>query len=179
VKGDPHQLGGAEQVVPLRGPGCFEHGFARKAFAANRLFLPVRLLQRVIPSFRPIRYHYELFMGGGLQGGFMRASAFGIDVRDRGGAYVNGNYVPIHRVRVAYSKPERVAAHCPGRPPTTVYREWAVTAETDEGPLTYTAVRRFPPAPVATNMIYYPFTYEGRFRGQPISGRGYGEYVHL
>lgn len=178
-KDDPHRVGGAEEKYPLRGPGCFEHGFARTLFAADRLFLPVRLLQWALPSFRPLRYHYELFFGEGLRGGFMRARAFGIDVRDRGGLYVGGEYVPVRGVEVAYARPERVAAHCPGRPPTTVYREWEVTARTDAGPLRYRAVREFPPAAVATNMIYYPFTYAGSFRGQAVAGRGYGEYVHL
>jgi hypothetical protein len=40
-------------------------------------------------------------------------------------------------------------------------------------------VREWPPARIASNMAYYNFSYEGSYRGERISGRGYGEYVHI
>jgi len=45
--------------------------------------------------------------------------------------------------------------------------------------LTYTCQRDFPPAPVAPNMTYYDFSYEGTYKGASMRGRGYGEYVHI
>ncbi|HZT34247.1 MAG TPA: hypothetical protein VFA33_30425 [Bryobacteraceae bacterium] len=182
-KPDPHQIPEHPETYSFQGAGAFEHGFARKPFGANRLFLPVRLINRILPSFRPIRYHYELLIGdGGHHGGFMQAAAFGVKVRDRGGLYVEGRYIPIDSVRVTYHDdppPDQMAAHCPGRPPVTFYRRWTVEARTGEGLLSYTGTREWAPAPVAPNMTYYYFTYEGAFRGAAIQGRGYGEYVHI
>jgi len=181
-KTDPHKIEGAEEVYPVSGAGCLEHGFARKLFAADRLFLPVRLLNRVVPSYRPIRYHYELFIGDGEhRGGFMQASAFGINVRDRGGLFWEGRYIPIHSIRIRYSddpQPDLVAAHCPNGAPVVFYRRWFIRAETAEGPLEYAGTREWPPAAIATNMTFYNFSYEGSFKTQSIRGRGYGEYVH-
>jgi hypothetical protein len=168
---------------PVTGHGAFEHGFARKMFDADGVFLPIRLANRIAPSFRPIRYHYELFIGDQAErGGFMHASAFRIPVRDRGGVFRDGVYVPIDGVKITYlmdPPPDLAAAHCPARPPVTFYRSWRVEARTPRGTLTYTARRDWPPASIATNMMYYNFTYSGDFAGEPIAGRGYGEYVHI
>ena len=182
-KSDPYQIPDHPETYTIQGSGAFEHGFARKPFSANRLFLPVRLLNQVVPSFRPIRYHYELLIGDGAHhGGFMQASAFGVKVRNRGGLYWEGRYIPIDSVQVSYYKdppPDRMAAHCPDRSPVTFYRRWKVEARTSEGLLTYTGTREWAPPPVAPNMTYYHFTYEGTFRGAPVAGRGYGEYAHI
>jgi hypothetical protein len=183
-KPDAHDIPEGAETYAIRGAGAFEHGFARRLFSANRLFLPIRLLNRVLPAFRPIRYHYELLIGegGAHHGGFMQARAFGLKVRDRGGLYLDGRYIPIDGVRITYHDdppPDLVAAHCPGRGPVTFYRRWTVEASTADGPLVYTGAREWPPAPVAPNMTYYHFSYEGSYRGAAISGRGYGEYVHL
>ena len=58
-----HDIPDKPETLTIRGRGAFEHGFARKMFSVNRLFLPFRLLNQVIPGFRPIRYHYELLAG--------------------------------------------------------------------------------------------------------------------
>jgi hypothetical protein len=170
------------ETYPIRGAGGFEHGFARRLFSANRLFLPVRLLKYAIPSLRTIRYQYEVMIGdGGPRGGFMQASAFGVKVRNRGGLYLDGRYVPIDGIRIRYLNdppPDEVAAHCPASP-TTYYCKWVVEADTPEGLLTYTGSREWPPAPVAPSMTYYNFSYEGTYKGAAIRGRGYGEYVDI
>ena len=182
-KPDPHAIPEKPETYAIRGRGAFEHGFARRMFSANRLFLPVRLLNYVAPSFRPIRYHYELLVGDeGHRGGFMQARCFGVNVRDRGGLYLDGQYVPIDGVKITYQSdpaPDTVAAHCPARPPVTFYRRWTVEARTAQGVFRYTGTREFPPAPVAPNMTYYHFSYEGEWKGAAIKGRGYGEYVHI
>jgi len=184
-KPDPHDIPDLpenSETYPIRGAGGFEHGFARRLFSANRLFLPVRLLKYAIPSFRTIRYQYEVMIGdGGPRGGFMQASAFGVKVRNRGGLYLDGRYVPIDGIRIRYLNdppPDEVAAHCPASP-TTYYRKWVVEADTPEGLLTYTGSREWPPAPVAPSMTYYNFSYEGTYKGVAIRGRGYGEYVDI
>lgn len=180
---DPNQITGEEERYPIRGSGSFEHGFGRHLVGANRLFYPVRLLSRIFPSFRPLRYHFDqLFSPGSFQGGIMQASAFGIAVRDRGGFFLDGTYHPIHGVRIAYldePAPDLVAARCPDRPPIAIYRRWKVVAQTDDGALEYTATREWTPTAVATSMSFYHFTYQGTYKGLPIEGRGYGEYVHL
>ena len=112
----------------------------------------------------------------------MQASAFGVNVRNRGGLYLDGRYIAIDSVQITYHDdplPDLVAAHCPARPAVTYYRRWTVRAKTAEGELTYTGLRDFAPAPVAPNMTYYQFSYEGTFKGAAIHGRGYGEYVHI
>ena len=105
--------GHGTQIVPFRGQGAFEHGFARKPFGFDLLFKPVRALQRVLPNWRPIRYHYEVFVGAdGICGGFMRAVGFGIPMRDLGGVYYGREYQPITHVRVQYlddPPPDRMA----------------------------------------------------------------------
>jgi hypothetical protein len=183
AKPDAHQIPAAEESYAVTGSGAFEHGFARKLFSADRAFLPVRLFNYLAPSFRPIRYHYEMFLAEeGGRGGFMHARAFGIPVRDRGGFFFEGTYVAIGGVRVEYLEdppPDLVAANCPGRPPVTFYRKWRVRAATESGELVYTAAREFPPASAAANMMYYHFVFEGTYRGKRLAGRGYGEYVHI
>jgi len=167
----------------VSGWGAFEHGFARKPFNFDRLWLPVRKLQLLFPSFRPIRYHYELFLGGDdLHGGFMKARGFGIDFRNHGGFYWKGAYHAIRSVKVHYpSDPpaDRVIHHCGSLSPAEFPRKWRVEAATDDGALEYEGERDWPPAAIASRMMYYPFRYEGRFRGERIRGRGYGEYLHL
>jgi hypothetical protein len=183
AKPDPHQIPSTREVYEVRGGGALEHGFARKLFGADRLFLPVRLFNYIAPSFRPIRYHYETFLSdGGERGGFMHARAFGIAVRDRGGFFLGGTYIPIDGVKITYFEepaPDLVAAHCPDRPPVTFYRKWRVQARTNDGVLEYTAARDFPPPAIASNMMYYHFAYEGSYRGRTLRGQGYGEYVHI
>jgi hypothetical protein len=182
-KPDPYQIPDHAETYAIRGAGAFEHGFARKPFSANGLFLPIRLLNRVAPGFRPILYHYELLIGNtDHHGGFMQATAFGVKVRNRGGLYLGGRYIPIDSVRITYHDdppPDRMAAHCPDREPVTFYRRWTVEARTSEGLLTYTGFREYAPAPVAPNMTYYHFNYAGTYKGEPIQGRGYGEYAHI
>ena len=189
-KPDPHDIPDRpedSETYQIQGSGGFEHGFARRLFSANRLFLPIRLLKYAIPSLRTVRYQYEVMIGDGgtvdrgLKGGFMQASAFGVKVRDRGGLYLDGRYVPIDGIRIRYLQdpsPDIVAAHCPAAP-TTFYRKWTVEAKTPEGLLTYTGIREWPPAPVAPSMTYYNFSYEGTYKGAAIRGRGYGEYVDI
>jgi hypothetical protein len=184
-KPNPHDIPDRPEdaeTYEITGAGGFEHGFARNFGNFNRLYLPFRLLRNVIPSLRGIRYQYEVMIGDvGPRGGYMQASAFGVKVRDRGGIYVDGRYVPIDGIKIQYlddPPPDVTASHCPAAP-TTFYRKWVVEAKTPEGLLTYTGMREFPPAPVAPSMTYYYFTYEGSFKGTAIRGRGYGEYVDM
>jgi hypothetical protein len=183
AKPDPHKIPTGEESYEVRGGGAMEHGFARKVLGADLPFLPVRLLNYVVPSFRPVRYHYETFIGeGGERGGFMHARAFGVAVRDRGGFFLDGAYIPIEGVKITYFEdpaPDLAAAHCPSRPPVKFYRKWRVEARTNGGVLEYTGVRDFSPASIASNMTYYHFAYEGSYQGRAIKGRGYGEYVHI
>jgi hypothetical protein len=180
---DIHELMDNEESYPIKGMGCFEHGFAKKPFDFDRFWLPIRLIKNVFPSFKPIRYHYELFIGDdNLRGGFMHARGFGMDFRNRGGFYLNGTYKEIRSVKIEYLddlKPDLVDIHCSGQPPVKFYRGWKVKAVTDDGVLEYTGTREWPPASIGRNMIYYSFSYEGTHKGQSISGRGYGEYVHI
>lgn len=165
----------------IEGPGGFEHGFARKPFSFDLLYLPVRGIQALFPSFRPVRYHYEVLIGDGdLCGGWMRASGFGIDLRNRGGLHLNGEYIPIQTIAVEYLDPsENSSGSDSPRPGTTFYRRWRVQARTAVGPLEYVATHEWPPAPVATNMTFYNHSFEGTFRGRKIRGKGYGEYLHI
>lgn len=178
----PHDPGGAQpEAVPISGRGSFEHGYARKPFGFDPLFLPVRLLRRVLPGLRPIRYHYELFLDDeALHGGFMKAVGFGIAFRNHGGVFDGAEYAPLTGIRVDYDadSADRVSAGCGGGD-TLFYRRWHVRADTPGGALEYTGRRKGPAAQIADGMIYYDFVYEGTFGGRPIAGRGYGEYVHL
>ena len=111
----------------------------------------------------------------------MLARGFGIDFRNRGGVFWKGSYIEIQNIQIEY--PNRgesdSMSDCSGTQSTRFFRKWRVVARTAGGPLEYTATRSFPPAPVASNMIYYQFSFEGHFNGEEISGRGYGEYAHI
>lgn len=72
-----------------------------------------------------------------------------------------------------------VDIHCSGQPPVKFFRRWRLEADTDEGRLEYIGTREWPPASIGRNMIYYHFSYQGMYAGQRMSGRGYGEYLHL
>jgi hypothetical protein len=173
---------GLEKIYALEGRGGFEHGFARKPCNFDSFWLPIRWLQKLFPSLRPVRYHYELFVGDGPhQGGFMHVRAFGINWRNRGGFFVNGCYRELGNVEVEYlSYPEPdLLPMGSGVPPVKFYRSWKIRADTAAGKLEYIGVREWPPARIASNMMYYNFSYEGTFQGERISGRGYGEYVHI
>jgi hypothetical protein len=182
VNNDTHKLMDKEEVYAIKGSGCFEHGFARKPFDFDRPWLPIRLLKNLFPRLKTIRYHYELLVGGDLRGGFMHARGFGIDFRNRGGLFQNSAYKEIKSVKIKYlndPKPDLVNTDCSAEPAAVFYRRWEVKAETNDGILEYIGTREWPPASISTNMIYYNFSYEGTYKGQKISGRGYGEYVHI
>ncbi len=180
---DIHKLIDKEEAYSIKGAGCFEHGFARKPFDFDKFWLPVVWLESLFPSFKPIRYHYELFIGDdNHRGGFIHARGFGIDFRNRGGVYINGAYIEIKRVKITYlddPNPDIVDAQCLGEPSVRFYKEWKVEAMTDNGIFEYTGKREWPPALISSNMIYYNFSYEGTYKGKTISGRGYGEYAHI
>lgn len=171
---------GADRTASTRiqGVGAFEHGFARKAFNFDLLYSPVRFIQLFVPQFRPICYHYELFVSnGGFSGGWMKARGFGIDFRNRGGFYWDGEYIPIQSVKVEYSDPEpnEVFGACGA----TFYRRWQVKATTANGELEYVSCREWPAAPVASNITYFNHSFEGTYRGTSIRGNGYGEYLNI
>ncbi|MFC1718527.1 hypothetical protein ACFL6S_33030 [Candidatus Poribacteria bacterium] len=176
------KVGDKKELYTIKGVGCFEHGFARKPFNFDIFWLPIRLLKKIAPSFKPVRYHYELFFGDdGSRGGFMHARGFGVDFRNRGGLHLGDTYIRINSVKIEYfdvPEPDLVDTHGRGSP-TKFYRKWRVEAATDDGILEYTGVREWLPAPVASNMFYYYFEYKGMYKGQEISGRGYGEYLHI
>jgi hypothetical protein len=172
----------AEAIYALEGRGGFEHGFARKPGNFDFFWRPIKGLQRLNPSWRPVRYHYELFLGEErLQGGFMYVRAFGITWRDRGGLFVNGAYHELNNVEVEYlDEPEPdLMAMGAGIPPVKFYRSWKITADTAAGRLEYVGVREWPPARISSNMLYYNFSYTGSYLEERFSGRGYGEYLHI
>ncbi|MFZ5449938.1 MAG: hypothetical protein ACOZFS_15005 [Thermodesulfobacteriota bacterium] len=173
---------GPETVLAFGGRGAFEHGFARKPCNFDTFWLPVQWLQKLMPSLRPVRYHYELLLGDGPhQGGFMFVRAFGITWRNHGGLFVNGSCLKIHNIEVDYldDPPPDLMPLSPGVPPVKFYRSWKIKAETTAGKLEYVGLREWPAARIASNMMYYNFSYEGTFQGERISGRGYGEYLHM
>ncbi len=112
----------------------------------------------------------------------MLASGFSIRFRDRGGLHSGGYYSEIRNIEVEYSdepSPDISAGQGRGAP-AQFYRKWKVRAQTDTGTLEYTAIRHPFRAPVASNMTYYAFEFEGTLNGdKKISGRGYGEYLHI
>ena len=173
---------GPEAIFDVQGSGAFEHGFARKPCNFDSFWRPVTWLQKLAPALRPVRYHYELFIGDGPhQGGFMQVRAFGITWRNRGGIFISGSYRELHSVEVEYlndPEPDLLPMGA-GVPPVRFYRSWKIRAETAAGRLEYVGVRQWPPARIASNMMYYNFSYEGTYQGEPISGRGYGEYLHI
>jgi len=168
-------------AYPIEGMGAFEHGFARKPFNFDFAYLPVRLLQKIAPGFRPIRYHYQLLVGeGGLHGGFMYARGFGIEFRNRGGIYIDGQYCELKRVKVEYleSEPGQKAAGS-SRERLSFPKRWKVHASTEAGDLEFIAAREWPPAQVSSHMIYYNHSFEGTYLGKKIQGTGYGEYLNM
>jgi hypothetical protein len=173
-------LPGPEGVSTIKGRGGFEHGFARKPFNYDGLWLPIKWVKKIMPALNPIRYHYELFVGDdNCQGGFMYARGFGIDFRNRGGFHLNGVYKPINRVTIDYLEPPAPDIVESSGQPEKFYRSWKVKAETDEGILEYTGTREWPPASITGNMIYYNFSYEGTYLRRRFNGRGYGEYLRM
>jgi len=164
----------------VQGWGGFEHGCARKPFNFDLFFAPVRLVQKLAPAWKPLRYHYEVFVGeGGFHGGFMFARGFGADFRNHGGFYLDGAYIPIRRVAIDYLDLAEPHGSSPGRGDVKFPRKWKVTATTAEGALEYVATGEWPPPRIAPNMIYHHLDLEGTYRGKPIRGSGYGEYVHM
>ena len=182
-KEDPSRLMENPVSFPIKGTGGFEHGFSQKPFDFDRFYNPIRFIQSVFPGFKPVRYHYELFLDdtAPLRGGFMKARGFGIDFRNRGGFYLDGSYRKIRKVEIEYVEKDKdeTRFHCARRAPVTFYRKWRVKATTDGGLLEYEATREWPPARVSPNMIYYHFSYEGSYQSKKFRGRGYGEYVHI
>ena len=171
-----------DAVYTLEGSGGFEHGFARKPCNFDLFWHPVSWAQKLSPTLRPVRYHYELFLGDGPhQGGFMHVRAFGLNWRNHGGLFVNGSYRELRDVEVEYlSDPEPdLMPMKPGVPSVKFYRSWKIKADTVAGRLEYVAQRQWPPARIASNMMYYYFSYTGTYQGKPLSGRGYGEYLHI
>lgn len=160
--------------------GSFEHGFAKKCFNYDPLFIPVRMWKRLFP-FNSVHYHYDLlFTEEGLHGGFMRTNAFGIKVRNFGGVYLpGGEYVKIRKVKsITYEKPKRMEIDCMANP-VTFYEQWQVKAITEKGILSYTARQIHPPAHIARHMIFCSFLFEGSLGGRRLCGKGYGEYVRM
>ncbi len=177
----------ADRHRPVRNPrqlrfearGTVEHIAALKPFGFDWLWLPMRYLGRWFPSLKPILYHHEVVIADGLEGGFVHARAFGVDFRNGGGLFAGAAYHRVRRVAVSYATSDWVD-NCGGLgAPTPVYRTWDVRASTDAGELTYTATRTHPPAMVAPNMNQYHFAFRGSWCGESVSGRGFGEYVHL
>lgn len=175
-------LTGAAETFPIEGFGAFEHGFARKPFEFDLLFAPFRLWKQLFPAVQAIRYHYEILLSddGSLHGGLMQAKGFGITFREHGGLHEGDTFSDLRRMRVTYDpQSAQTVAMVSGNPDVTVYRRWRVSAATSGGSLDYEAEREFPPAMIAEGMLYYHFTYKGTWKGKPIQGRGYGEYVSL
>jgi hypothetical protein len=172
---------------PIRNPGelrfqargTVEHLSALEPFAYDWLWLPMRYLGRWFPSLKPILYHHEVVIAAGLEGGFLHARAFGVDFRNGGGLFAGNVYHPIKAVTVRYDASDPVD-NCGGLgKPASVYGTWDVRATTDAGELVYIATRTHPPAMVAPNTNQYHFTFQGNWCGAPVSGRGFGEYIHL
>lgn len=167
---------------PIEGMGAFEHGFARKPFNFDFAYLPVRLLKKIASGFRPVQYHYQLLLGeGGLHGGFMYARGFGIEFRNRGGLYIDGQYRELEGVKIEYLESDQgqESSTSSSRARVSFPKRWKVRASTEAGDLEFTATREWPPAQVASNMIYYNHSFEGTYLGKKIQGAGYGEYLNI
>lgn len=178
TEGELRQNGNVLQKI--NSTGSFEHGFAKKCFNFDLLFLPVRLWKKLFP-FNAIHYHYDLFFTeDGLHGGIMWAKGFGIETRNRGGIYLpGGEYVQIKKIKsIRYEKPKLMDIYCTASP-ITFYEQWRVEAETEKGVLRYTANQVHPPAHIAKHMIYHSFLFEGLLGSQRLSGTGYGEYARM
>ncbi|MFZ0819764.1 MAG: hypothetical protein WAM91_06820 [Candidatus Acidiferrales bacterium] len=171
-----------ESTYQIRGSGAFEHGYARKPFNFDLLYLPVRAVQKIVPSFRPILYHYLLLIGDNdLHGGCMYARGFGIEFRNRGGLYVDGAYIEIEGIEIRYLESEEYRENDAARSRSSVRfpTRWTVSGKTPKGELELNMTRPWPPARIASNMIYYNHFFEGTFQGKKIRGTGYGEYLSI
>jgi hypothetical protein len=176
---DAHRPVRKPRTLSFQARGTVEHISAIEPFAFDWLWLPMRYLGRWFPSLKPILYHHEVVIADGLEGGFVHARAFGVDFRNGGGLFAGTSYHPVKHVVVNYAASDAVD-NCGGLGVlTSVYRAWDVRAVTDAGELTYTATRTHPPAMVAPNTNQYHFTFQGSWCSAPVSGRGFGEYVHL
>ena len=176
---DIHRPLGNPSELRFQARGTVEHLSSREPFAYDWLWLPLRYIGRAFPSLKPIIYHHEVIIAPGLEGGFVHARAFGADFRNGGGLFDGSHYHAVQRVRVNYGTPEPVD-NCGGSgKPTPVYRSWDVHASTSEGELLYIATRTHPPAMAASNTNQYHFTFHGNWRGEPVTGHGYGEYIRL
>ena len=112
----------------------------------------------------------------------MHVGAFGINARNQGRLYINGSQVVLKRVRVKYldePEPDVVNVSSSSRSRVEFYKRWHVQAHTNQGIFEYVASREWPRVPIASNMSYYYFTFQGTHNGKDISGRGYGEYLHI
>jgi hypothetical protein len=111
----------------------------------------------------------------------MYARGFGIEFRNRGGLYVDGQYRELRRVRIEYleSEPGQSAGAGSDRGRVNFPRRWRVRASTEAGDLEFISTREWPPAQVASNMIYYHHSFEGTYLGNKIQGAGYGEYLSI
>lgn len=176
---DPHRPVPNPRRLRFQARGTVEHIAAIEPFAFDWLWLPMRYLGRWFPSLKPILYHHEVIIADGLEGGFLHARAFGADFRNSGGLFDGGMYRQVKHVSVSYGASDSVD-NCGGIGTLTpVYGTWDVRATTDAGELAYAATRTHPPAMVAPNTNQYHFTFQGIWCGEPISGRGFGEYIHL
>lgn len=176
---DPHRPVPNPRRLRFQARGTVEHIAAIEPFAFDWLWLPMRYLGRWFPSLKPILYHNEVVIADGLEGGILHARAFGVDFRNGGGLFAGAIYHQVKHVAVSYAASEAVD-NCGGLGVLTpVYLTWDVRATTDTGELTYTATRTHPPAMVAPNTNQYHFTFEGSWCGASVSGRGFGEYIHL
>jgi hypothetical protein len=176
---DPHRPVPNPQKLQFQARGTVEHLAALEPFAYDWLWLPMRYLGRWFPSLKPVLYHHEVIIADGLEGGFVHARAFGVDFRNGGGLFAGAVYHPVKRVTVTYDGSDPVD-NCGGLgEPTPVYRIWDVHASTGAGELVYIARRTHPPAMVGPNTNQYHFTFQGSWCGAPVSGRGFGEFIHL
>ncbi len=155
------------ETLKFRARGAVEH-----VSAANALWLPIRLRHG-------LHYHYEVLFGDDLEGGFVHARAFGLQYRNGGGLYMGDSFHEITGVRVRSTESDPVD-NCGGLGAfARVPRRWQVEAKTDRGSLEYTASRTHPPAMTGSNTSQYHFEWEGTWGGQPVAGRGNGEYARL
>jgi hypothetical protein len=176
---DPHRPVPNPRELRFQARGTMEHISAIKPFGFDWLWLPMRYLGRWVPSLKPILYHHEVVIADGLEGGILHARAFGVDFRNGGGLFAGTTYYQVKHVTVSYTASDPVD-NCGGIGALTpVYRTWDVCATTDAGELAYAATRTHPPAMVAPNTNQYHFAFQGSWCGSPISGRGFGEYIHL
>ncbi|HUI57709.1 MAG TPA: hypothetical protein VLY04_22180 [Bryobacteraceae bacterium] len=176
---DPHRPIPNRERLRFQARGALEHVSSAKPFGFDWLWLPMRLLGRHFPSLKPILYHHEVIVAAGIEGGFVHARAFGVDLRNTGGFFAGDAYHSVKHVSARPTESDPVD-NCGGRGALMpVWRKWDVRAVTDAGDLAYSAERTHPPAMTGSNTNQYHFRFEGTWCGAPVSGRGYGEYAHL